>query len=273
MKLNIVAPGTGLTWVKLGIKTFLRQPLAMSGLFFMFMAVVSLLSVLPVIGTALSMSLVPAATIGLMAASREASEGRFPMPLTLLTAFRSGAEKARPMLVLGAIYALALMLVLGVATLLNAGPPAAQGLAERGALGEGDITPEMVRASLFNSSMGLALLAYVPVIMAFWHAPALVHWQGVSPGKSLFFSLLACWRNKGAMLVYLMGWVGVFLLAGLLMSLISGLFGGASTMNLVLYPTVLFMASMFHTSIYFTYRDSFVMEDGSAAVPPATPEA
>ena len=42
MKLNIVPARTGLLWVKLGIKTFFGQPLAMSGLFFMFMAVLSL---------------------------------------------------------------------------------------------------------------------------------------------------------------------------------------------------------------------------------------
>jgi hypothetical protein len=265
MKLNIVASGTGFSWVKLGVTTFLRQPLAMSGLFFMFMAVVSVLSIVPMIGTALAMSLVPAATVGLMAASREASEGRFPMPLTLLTAFRSGAEKTRSMLMLGALYALALMLVLGLASLMHGAVPTPADM------GEGEVTPELVRATMFNPGMWLALLAYLPVIMAFWHAPALVHWHGVSPGKSLFFSLLACWRNKSAMLMYTLGWVGVFLLAGLLMSLLSGLLGGASTMNFVLYPAVLFMASMFHTSIYFTFRDSFVTDDDAPLLPPAAP--
>lgn len=255
MKLNIVAPGTGITWVKLGVKTFLRQPLAMSGLFFLFMAVVSVLSVVPLLGTALSLGLVPAATVGLMAASREASEGRFPMPLTLVTALRSGPEKTRSMIVLGALYAGALMLVMGVAA-LTAGPTPTQ--AE---LGDSEVTPEMVRATLLNTGMWWAALAYVPVIMAFWHAPALVHWHGVSPVKSLFFSLWACWRNKGAMLVYTLGWMGVFLVAGLIMSLLTSLLGGPETMGFLVYPTVLLMASMFHTSIYFTYRDSFLADE------------
>ena len=34
VKLNIVPARTGLQWVKLGIRTFLRQPLALAGLFF-----------------------------------------------------------------------------------------------------------------------------------------------------------------------------------------------------------------------------------------------
>ena len=33
MKLNIVPARTGIQWVKLGIQTFFRQPLALSGLF------------------------------------------------------------------------------------------------------------------------------------------------------------------------------------------------------------------------------------------------
>lgn len=269
MKLNIVTPGTGLSWVKLGVRTFLRQPLAMSGLFFMFMAVVSVLSLVPVLGTALSMALVPAATVGLMAATREAVDGRFPMPLLLLTAFRSGPQRTRPMLVLGGLYAAALLLVLGLAALTS-------GAAGPGELGEattGDTTPEMVRSTLFNPGMWWAMLAYLPILMAFWHAPALVHWHGVSPGKSLFFSLLACWRNKGAMVVYTLGWMGVFMLVGLVMSLLSALLGGASAMGLIMYPAVLFMASMFHTSIYFTFRDSFLPEDDVAPDDPAPGDA
>jgi hypothetical protein len=120
-----------------------------------------------------------------------------------------------------------------------------------------EVTPEMVQAAVFSTSLWVGLLFYVPVVMAFWHAPALVHWHGVSPGKSLFFSLAACWANRGAMLLYGFGWLGVFLLGGLLMSLLGALLGGAQALGLLLYPVVLLMASMFHTSIFFSYRDSF----------------
>lgn len=255
MKLNAVPASTGLSWVKLGVKTFFSQPLAMSGLFFMFMAVVSVLSVVPLIGTPVSLALVPAATVGLMAASREALAGRFPMPLLLLTAFRSGKDRARAMLILGGMYAGALLLVLGMAALLGPadGTPVP--------LTDGEVTPEAMRTAFVSQGMWVAMLAYVPVLMAFWHAPALVLWHGVSPGKSLFFSVMACWRNKGAMLAYTFGWVGVFILMGLVMSLLGAMLGGASALSFVMYPMVLFMASMFHTSIYFTFRDSFVTDE------------
>ena len=55
MKLRTVPASTGLQWVRLGVKTFLRQPLAMSGLFFMFMAVVSVLALVPFFTVALAL--------------------------------------------------------------------------------------------------------------------------------------------------------------------------------------------------------------------------
>ena len=97
MKLHKVPARTGFEWVKLGMRTFFRQPLALAGLFFMFMLVVSLLSVIPLLGQFLSLALLPAATLGLMAATREASSGKFPMPTILATAFRAGHSRARAM--------------------------------------------------------------------------------------------------------------------------------------------------------------------------------
>ncbi|WP_066268643.1 BPSS1780 family membrane protein [Hydrogenophaga palleronii] len=261
MKLNIVPARTGLQWVKLGARTFLRQPLAMAGLFFMFMASVSVLSLVPVIGTLISLALVPAATLGLMAATREAQEGRFPMPTTLVTAFRGGAARTRAMLVLGALYAAGLMLVFGVGALF--GTEAAPVV---DAAGSTEVTPEMVREMFSRQGLWASMLLYVPLLMAFWHAPALVYWQGVSPVKSLFFSLLACWSNKGAMVIYTLGWIAVFMLVGVLMSLLGALLGGGGALNLVLYPMVLLLASAFHASIWFSVRDSFVFtqEDPAA---------
>ena len=72
MKLNVVPARTGLQWVRAGMRTFFRQPLALSGLFFMYMAMVMVMALVPLVGPVLAGMLVPAATLGLMAASAEA---------------------------------------------------------------------------------------------------------------------------------------------------------------------------------------------------------
>ena len=125
MRLHRVPARTGWLWVKLGLSTFFKQPLALAGLFFMFMLLVSVLSMVPLLGQALALALLPAATLGLMAATRIAAAGQFPMPAVLASAFQAGRERARAMLVLGAIYAAGSLLILGLTLLLTGGAPTA----------------------------------------------------------------------------------------------------------------------------------------------------
>ena len=61
MKLHIVPARQGILWVKLGMRTFFRQPLALTGLFFIFMAAMSVISMVPVIGNVLALALLPGA--------------------------------------------------------------------------------------------------------------------------------------------------------------------------------------------------------------------
>ena len=80
MKLNIVSARTGSLWVRQGIRNFWRQPLALTGLFILFMVLASAASWLPYAGSFLGLMFIPAASLGLMAAAREADLARFPMP-------------------------------------------------------------------------------------------------------------------------------------------------------------------------------------------------
>ena len=253
MKLNIVPARTGIQWVKLGARTFLKQPLALAGLFFMYTAVVLLLSQIPVLGPVLAGVLVPAATLGLMAATAEAAKGKFPMPSVLLSAFRAGQQRATAMLVLGMMYTAGSLLATLIGSLLVAGPaPAAA-----------DAQPQIDSRTLF------VLALHMPLVVLFWHAPALVHWHGIAPVKSLFFSAVACLRNFGAMVLYAITWLGVFLAAGFLLSTAGILLGGLDAARAVMMPVVLLMVAMFSTSLYFTFRDSFVTDPPE----PADPEA
>lgn len=256
MKLNIVPARTGVQWVKLGIQTFFRQPLALAGLFFIFMSVMSLASLLPWIGNALALAILPGATLGLMAATREASQGNFPMPSILVSAFRAGRQRARAMLVLGALYALGFLLVLGISALVDGGAFA------RMYLVGGTITRDMLMAPEFQAAMWVAMGLYLPLSLLFWHAPALVHWHGITPVKSLFFSLVACFRNFWAFTVFGLVWLGVFLAVGLLVTMLAGMLGSPALVVAVMFPAAMLMAAMFFTSIYFTFRDSFVAPEG-----------
>lgn len=254
MKLQIVPARTGILWVKLGMKTFFRQPLALTGLFFMYMAAVLVISQLPVVGPALGAMLVPAATLGLMAATAEAADGRFPMPSVLISAFRAGKQRVRAMLVLGVAYYLA-FLAISLMVTVEVTP------------GAGGAPPQMKAGPMLL----LVAVLQLPMLVVFSLAPALVHWHGVSPLKSLFFSVVAFWRNLGAFLVFAAAWfllvAGVMLVIGLVFALL-----GVAPAMATLSPLLFVMAAMISASLYFTFRDSFQSDSDPDPQPTAPGE-
>ena len=157
---------------------------------------------LPFIGSALALALLPAATLGLMAATQEATKGKFPMPSILISAFRAGRQRLKAMVTLGAMYAIGFLAIMAVSSLIDGGQFA------RLYLVGGKITEELVMQSGFQAAMWVTLALYLPLSLMFWHAPALVHWHGVTPVKSVFFSFMACYKNFGTFTVYGQVWVG-----------------------------------------------------------------
>ena len=254
MKLNVVDARRGSKWVRQGIRVFWKQPIAMSGLFFLFMAIMSLSALLPFLGSFIALTLLPAATLGLMAASREVELGKFPMPTILAIAFRASKERKHDMLILGFLYALGFVGVMGLSALVDGG-----GFAKLYLVG-GKLDADIIMDPNFQNAMWLSLLLYLPLSMVFWHAPALVHWHGVPAIKSLFFSTVACLRNWRAFLVFGLMWTVVFMSTALMLSLLSGLTGDGDLASMTLLPAMLMLAAMFFCSTYFSFRDCFVSD-------------
>ncbi|MFM7331511.1 MAG: BPSS1780 family membrane protein [Brachymonas sp.] len=257
MKLQILPASTGFTWVKLGVQTFFKQPLALGGLFFMFIAAVSMLSILPLIGTALALMIVPAATLGLMVASLEAHRGKFPMPSVLATAFRSGQGRLRAMLTLGTMYAVGYLLIVGLTHLID------DGASTRLFTKDGEIDRAVFDNSAVQTAMILRMLLLVALSTLFWHSPALVHWYGIAPSKAIFFSLVACVRNTGAYIAYGLGWFALIGACGILITLTFALLGLKGIGAAMMVPLALMVSAMITTSAYFTFRDSFVHPEES----------
>jgi hypothetical protein len=251
MKLNLVPARTGFKWVREGIQTFFRQPLALVGLFFMYMAFMLVASQIPLVGVLLAGILVPGATLGQMAATQEAARGKFPMPSILISAFKAGKQQLRAILMLGVMYTVLSLLASSIAAL---------------------VTPANVPAggSQANTAVLLALLLHLPLVLMFWHAPALVHWHGVPPVKSVFFSFVACMRNIGAFVVYAISWTVLIMLMGVVIALAATAIGSAEAARVVMLPFAFLMAAMISTSLYFTFRDSFVATDPTPDADPDT---
>jgi len=252
VKLNIVPARTGIQWVKLGVQTFFRQPLGLTGLVFMYGAVYALLAAIPIVGVVALAVLTPAATLGMFVATERVSNGSFPMPSVFLSGFRAGPQCSRAMLVLGAIHVGVLVLLLGALTVFFPGAP----IEVIEATGS---TPARIQVSPL---LFITFALQVPLLVLFAFAPALVFWHGVAPVKSLFFSAIAFWRNLRAFFVYAAAWV--LLLSGLMLLLLLVSAGNRMVMVQFLAPFSLVFLGMLFTSLYFSFRDSFV------APPPET---
>lgn len=257
MKLQLVAARRGAHWVRDGFRIMLRRPLAFCGLFVIYMLVGQVLMLLSPLGALVVFAMMPLGSLGFMLATRVALEQRFPGPGVFIEPLRSSREKRRAQITLGLIYAVALGAVLWVGDTI--GGQAFETLQR--AMASGKTTAEDLQPLLSNPKLqwgtlwvlsGAALLS-VP----FWFAPALVHWGSQSWGKALFFSTMACWRNKGAMLVYSLTWFGVIMLFGLASNVLVALFGRPQLMVLFAMPAMLMLSTAFYASLYFTFVDSF----------------
>ncbi len=254
MKLNVVPARTGASWVKQGIKTFWRQPLALSGLFFLFTGLLSLTSLLSYAGTFLGLMLLPAITMGMMAAAREADLGRFPMPRILFIAFQQGASHAKRMIWMGFFYAVFFGLVLALSTLFDNGEFARLYLLG-GSMGE-----DVVMNESFQTAVVFFLLMNLPVAALFWHAPALVHWHDQPLAKSIFFSAMACWVNWRAFLMFGLTWLVVFISTTVILSLVSILTDDGQLSMMLILPAMMLLAAMFFASSYHSFRECFSTE-------------
>jgi hypothetical protein len=244
MKLNIVPARQGFEWVKLGFRTFMKQPLALASLVMMYALLGLLLLVVPVIGPFLAIAIAPVATLGLMAATKVASENAFPMPAVLFSGLRASRERVRAMLLLGFLYAFTLFLIGLVVALLV---PMSL---------DGKTNVDIAQSDEFRLRVILTAALYLPFSLAFWHAPALVHWHGVPAVKSLFFSFVACARNWRAFTLYGAGWAGMFIAVLAASGIAAAISPWLAAVVLGALSTMATIA--FYISLYFTFRDSFV---------------
>ncbi|MEO6407389.1 MAG: BPSS1780 family membrane protein [Burkholderiaceae bacterium] len=263
MNLPTVPARHGTLWVRQAFQTFARQPLAFGGMFAAFMFTVFVTTLLPLIGSVLLLVALPLVSLGFMLATRDALEGRVPLPNAYWRPLRGDPRRRMALLQLCLLYTVATFAIMWLSDLFDGGALDALMLALSGSE---KVTPEIVSQRVADPALrnglllrfGLAGLLSVP----FWHAPALVHWHGHSAAKSLFASSIAVWRNRAAFTLYGLAWVGVVLGFTIVASLLFGLLGQPQWIALAAMPASLLFSTVFYVSLYFTFVDCF------AAAPP-----
>lgn len=248
----------GKTWLLDGFRIVARSRLLLSLLILGYWMAMALINAIPWLGQVVAAILIPVFSVGLMNACRTIDQGSASPPQLLFSGFHANL---RTLLLLGALYALLHALILGVSAVFDGGV-----LFRILILGERP-PADVLQDDAVIAAAQLALLLFLPLLMAFWYAPMLAAWHGLSVAKSLFFSWIACARNWRAFLVYLLSLI-IFgaMLPGVLLALLSLLFGldGALFSAVTMVFVALVLAPALYASFYVSYRDVFVTIDENA---------
>lgn len=227
----------GWRWIVAGFRLFGKNPLIWIVFFMIYLVLELVLAVfVPVIGPIGSALLDPIFIAGFMAGCR-ALELDEEMEIAHL--FAGFSANVRQLMTLGGFYLsgkiIIVMLAMGVGRILF------------GPMPELDLTkldaadPALLMQLMSVGMLVLALL--VPLLMAYWFAPALVLFDGLGARDAMKQSFAACLRNIWPFTLYGVASMFLFVLGSIPLGL--GL--------LAVIPV------LFATSIYTAYRDIFVV--------------
>lgn len=265
LKLQSVAPRQGWTWLRDGLRLYLRRPLGFTGLFMVSLIGVMVLMSIPVVGGVIGLAMLPMMTLGFMAATRATLRNEPMGPLMFVTPLRAGAPGRGALVKLCIGYGLASVGVMLFSHWADGG--AFEQL--QNVMARPEASAKEVQAALTHPQLLTGMLLRVVLValvsVPYWHAPALVAWGGQSAGQALFSSTLALWRAKGAFTLYSVGWMVAVALFGVLLALLFNLLGLRQFVGLLGIPAGLIFSTAFYVSLWFTFVDCFGSDE-----PPTT---
>ncbi len=258
MLINTVPAATGARWLADGWRLFRRQPLGLSAMTVVYLMMLFVPAMLPFIGLAISGVLGPFATVGLMLCVREAAGGRAPNPALFAQPFRDERQKLN-LFRLGIVNAALLLAVASLAALLAPDAPGP--------------TPgqPVTLQDLPVDALLLQLLLYLPVLALMWFAPLLAGWHQMTPGKAMFGSVIACWRNVGALTVYGLLTLAVMVAISFLVVAVLSALLPKEALSFVIAPVALVMMTVIQSSYWPMYRSVFEAVPMAAVAPEVGP--
>ena len=228
---RVVAAGNAFEWLKQGWALFVANPGLWIAMTIVLLVLLLGMNIVPLIGTLAAHLLTPLLGAGMLLACQKISNGE---PLEIADLFIGFKQNTTNLLMLGALYMVALLVILVIAFLLGGGSVAG-GLLMGHPAGVGLALGGMMLAVM------LSLALSVPLFMAIWFAPALVFFNNMPPLDALKASFNACLKNILVFLVY-----GLIVLVLMFFAALPAGLG-----FLVLIPVL-------SGSVYASYRDIFL---------------
>ncbi|MDU0810738.1 MAG: BPSS1780 family membrane protein [Burkholderia sp.] len=256
MKLTEVSAKSGYIWFWQGILFFFQNSLIFITLILIYLYSMMIVSIVPVIGGALSLFLIPGIRVHFMSVCRSVISDKPLIWKILFDSFRSYSRIfTRHLFILSVIYTAVMELNLTLSNIIS------NSMIRVEVLPYGMVEGEIYDAINKQSLLIMTLLC-IPTSMMFWFSPILTAWHNLHPVKALFFSIISFWRNIFAFLVYGLLWLGTIIF--LFISLLLMLHMIRASINMISVMTMLFIiviSAMLHCSFYVTYQGCFRQEE------------
>ena len=217
-----VPAGNGVNWVTDGWILFKQAPWMMIAMWVVLMVIVTAANMVPLLGQLITPALMAGFMLALAQLEREGE-------LRLEMLFEGFKSHAGPLLVLGAIFLLAIFLLVVVCGVFMA--------IAMNAMGSGSGLGTVLGSLIF---ILLGFMTILLVVFAMWWAPCLVVFNQQTPAEALKHAILAIFRNMLSSLVYTL--VLLVLYLAVIVTLGLGIF--------VVGPLVI-------VSAYTSYKDIF----------------
>ncbi len=240
----------GWMWVRDGWSLFRSQPLAFFSWAMFISLILMIATITPPIGPIFFIILMPTATLLSLSAGRHATEGQRILLGTWIEPLRQPLVFRR-LLAMGGVYVV-FCLLLGLAVFTPYSSEVTEAL--KNVQQTNDLLPLM---EAVRTPMMIFAVLYVIMAAIFWFAPALVGWHGIRITQALFFSWIACWRNKWAFLVYGLCWLAVFLGIDTLISVLILMGLPPATAATIQIPINVVATSVLYCSFYTSYITVF----------------
>jgi len=262
-----LSPLAGVQWVRDGYALFRRQPVPMFSWALMIGLLVLVASMLVPVGPVLFIIVMPTITVVTLQSCRLIEVGQTVQPWRVVGDVRRSG-KMRMLLLAGGVYVSA---VFGAGVL--AFLPFMGGIAEavRGIDPDAGMAGLAALSQAMQAPLVLFGIFYLIIAALFWHAPALIAWHDMGLKKPLFFSGIACWRNKGAFVLYGLVWAAALLVLEVISMGLQAIGLSPQFAGFVQMPLNFAFAAVLYCSFYSTYTTVF--QDRSPEAPaPVSPE-
>lgn len=231
-----VPAGHGWQWIVGGWGHFKQSPLGWGGAVVVWVVLMMVVSLVPLLGSLAVNLLTPVLTAGFMLGAHEQRQGG---SFELRHLFAGFSSNPGSLILVGVLYLVGMIGVFAVAGAIVGGAAFAMAGGIQGGATDGETAAMMLQGPVLLAFL-VAMALLLPLMMAYWFAPALVALENVRPLTALSLSFRACLKNIIPFFIYSL--IAMLLMIVAVIPLGLGL--------LVMMPVM--MAAM-----YVSYRDIF----------------